>query len=151
MTTALAMDGVITFVEGEHRELAAGVARIEEAASRMEVSEAHEAGQEVHAVLRWFDRAFAQHLAWEDAFVSPELDRVTGTACVGRLLRFEHRQLRAAFADLEAAWLALRPVPGRETLAALRARLTGLAVAIRGHLEREEWVLLPLLEQGRPA
>ena len=150
MATDLVRSGVIAFEEREHRELAAGIARIEEAADRMEISEAHEASQEVHAVLRWFDRAFDQHLAWEDARLFPELDRATGNASLGRLMRFEHGQLRSAFAELERAWIALKPVPDRDALRALRARLNGLACAIRGHVEREEWVILPLLEQGQP-
>lgn len=151
MTTGLGRGDVITFEHREHRELAAGIARIEEAADRMEPSAAPEAAQEVHAVLQWFHRAFTQHLAWEDATVLPELDRLTGDPGMSRLMRYEHGQLRSAFADLERAWLSLRPVPDRAALRVLRGRLYGLACAIRGHVEREEWVVLPLLEQGQPA
>jgi hemerythrin-like domain-containing protein len=150
MTTELEGTGAITrrFVEREHRELAAGVARIEDAAAAMEPATAHEASHRVRAALDWFAQQFEQHLAWEDGWLYPHLDRIGGSAWVTRLMRFEHDQIRGAFKELEAEWETLGPAPDRPRLAAVRRRLYGLACVIRGHMERESWVLEPLLGEG---
>jgi len=43
---------------------------------------------------------------------------------------------------------ALPARPDRAHIAGLRGRLYGLACVIRAHLEREEWILVPLLDEG---
>lgn len=148
MTTELEGTGAIThrFVDQEHRELAAGVARIEDAAAAMEPVSAHEAVHRVRAVLDWFARQLEQHLAWEETWLYPQLDRLGGSAWVTRLMRFEHGQIRGAFRGLEAEWETLGSAPDRAKLGIVRRRLHGLACVIRGHMERETWVLAPLLE-----
>lgn len=148
MTTELEAGLSVTrhIVEHEHSELAAGVAGIEEAAAGSEPIALRELPHRVRVILDWFDRRLAEHLAWEDAWLYPQLDRLAGTPWVGRLMRFEHVQIRGAFGRLEADWESLEPSPDPARLAALRGRLYGLACAIRAHLEREEWLLTPLLQ-----
>ena len=150
MTTELAAGAGPTrrFVEQEHRELAAGVAGIEEAAAHIDPTTAHEVSHRVRVILDWFAHRLEQHLAWEDAWLYPQLDRLAGTVWVTRLMRFEHEQIRGAFRRLEADWEALPARPDRTQLAGLRGRLYGLACVIRSHLEREEWILVPLLDAG---
>ena len=150
MTTELAASAVLTrrFVEQEHRELAAGIAGIEEAASFIDPMTARDVSHRVRVVLDWFTQRLEQHLAWEDAWLYPQLDRLAGTSWVTRLMRFEHEQIRRAFRTLESEWEALGPIPDRQKLAAMRGRLYGLACVVRAHLEREEWILVPLLDAG---
>lgn len=150
MTTELEAGAGITrrFVEQEHRELAPGVASIDEVAARIEPTTAAEVPHQVRVLLDWFTQRFEQHLAWEDAWLYPQLDELAGTPWVTRLMRFEHDQIRGAFKRLEAEWEGLGPDADRQQLAAVRGRLHGLACVIRAHLEREEWILVPLLEEA---
>jgi hemerythrin-like domain-containing protein len=149
MTTAeLEASGALTrrFVEQEHRDLSAGIADIEEVAAIVEPVTAHQVSHRVRDVLDWFAGRLEEHLAWEDAWLYPQLDRLAGSSWVGRLMGFEHQQIRAAFGRLEADWESLGSTPDRERLDALRGRLYGLACVIRSHVEREEWLLTPLFE-----
>jgi hemerythrin-like domain-containing protein len=150
MTTELAAGAAVArrFVEQEHRELSSGVAGIEETAAHLEPATAANASHQVRVILDWFAQRLEQHLAWEDAWLYPQLDRLAGTDWLTRLMRFEHEQIRGAFQRLGADWEALPPVPERKDLDALRGRLYGLACVVRSHLEREEWILVPLLGEA---
>ena len=147
MTTELAAGAAVTrrFVEQEHRELAAGVAGIEETAVGLDPTTASQASHHVRVILDWFAQRLEQHLAWEDAWLYPQLDRLAGTAWLSRMMRFEHEQIRGSFQRLQSDWETLPPAPDRRELEHLRGRLHGLACVVRSHLEREEWLFVPLL------
>lgn len=150
MTTELAAGAAVTrrFIGQEHRDLTAAIAGIAESADVIEPSAAHEVGHRVRVVLDWYGHHLEEHLAWEDAWLSPQLDRMAGTPWVSRLMRFEHGQIRSAFAALEREWQGLPPRPDRAQIIELRGRLYGVAALLRAHVERAEWLLAPLLDRA---
>jgi hemerythrin-like domain-containing protein len=148
MKTALVEGGNVLrdFVGREHRDLARGITQITVAADSIEPATRTETGYRVHAVIEWFHRRFEEHLAWEDAWLTPKVDDLIGTPW-GRQLRFEHHQIRRAFAELETEWAALARTPDLESMKRIRATLYGLAALIRAHVEREEWIVLLIIEE----
>lgn len=134
------------FVEQEHRELGRGITSIREAADGMELTVAQDVDHRLRGVLDWFETRFKAHLAWEDAWLFPQLDGLVGTEWVGRIVRFEHEQIRCAFGELETERHGLPALPDREALRDIRARLYGLESLVRAHVEREEWLLFPVLD-----
>ena len=45
-------------------------------------------------VLHWLDGTLGPHIAWEEAWLYPEIDARTGTPWATRAARFDHRQIR---------------------------------------------------------
>ena len=136
-----------SFVEAEHRELRRLVDRTGETAELVCRIEPDDAAHELRALLDALDERLVPHMEWEAAFCYPQLDRNAGTPWVTRLLREQHRQIRARIARLEGAWAARRGDPVREHQSEFRAQLLGLADLLNSHCEQEELVL-PLLDDS---
>lgn len=134
----------------EHRDLAPGLDRISALAARL-AGRTPEIAHDLHAVVRWFADVVRPHMAWEDSWLYPELDRLAGTPWATRTARFEHTLLddRASRLDRHAMLAVQRPTAAQA--AELTADLIALATLLRAHIEVEERLLLPLLDEpARP-
>jgi hypothetical protein len=134
------------FIEQEHRDLASGIARIEDVAGLSGSLAAPDLSAALRNLLDWLLKAYLPHCDWEDSWLYPELDRIAGTPWATRSMRFDHRQIRELFDRLEIDWELLRHEPTHRHLVDLRARLYALHALVRTHVEREERFLVPLLD-----
>jgi len=140
--------GESRFEAQEHRDLALGLTRIEDIVSR-----AAELGSEglwarLHDTLRWLDHEVRPHIAWEDRWLYPQLDEIAGTPWATKSARVEHRQIETMIAALETdsdRWLG-HSTP--QTCAEVVQHLSAIRAVIAAHVEREERLLLPLLEDS---
>jgi len=140
-------DGEHSFAAHEHRDLSAGLAYIGETVELAGDLTSAELWARLHRTLGWLEHDLKTHLVWEDTWLYPELDEIAGTPWATRLPHYEHRQIEALIAALEAdseRWLG-RSTP--RTDADMVAHLSAIRAVIAGHIEREERFLLPLLEE----
>jgi iron-sulfur cluster repair protein YtfE (RIC family) len=137
------------FAERQHRELVRGLNAIHD----LGMSIGHTATPVVSAgaidILRWLDQTLEPHLAWEDAWLFPEIDRRLGTPWGTRAARFDHGLLRTAGANLRQHRLVLTSDVERGEQ--LRSDLFGLEALVRAHIEREECLLFPILDEDARA
>ena len=153
MTTYLSVDDAKgRFAAQEHRDLAVGLAHIDETIESARELTSAALWARLHHTLGWLKHEVEPHLAWEGTTLYPELDRIAGTPWATRLPRFEHNQIERAMAGLEkdsAGWFG-RVTP--QTDADIVAHLSAIRALIAAHIEREDRFLLPLLDQrGAPA
>src|SRR5690606_38478822 len=106
---------------------------------------------QVRDVLSWFERQLEPHLAWEESWLYPGIDRIAGTPWAARAMRLDHAQIRAGMQQLRDDEVAAVHEHTRATDEQIRCRLCALEAMIRSHVEREERLLLPLLGEGRSA
>lgn len=135
----------------EHRDLAPGLARIRSLAARVGRRAAPELAHDLHGVVRWFGEVVGPHMAWEEAWLYPELDRLAGTPWATRVPRFEHGILSDMVARLDRDETLVAHQPTPEQAAELAAHLLALEALLRAHIQVEERILLPLLDEpGMP-
>ena len=139
---------VWAFAEHEHRDLARGINRIHDVACEVGQAATPELSVHLLEVLDWLDSTLAPHISWEEAWLYPEIDARIGTPWATRAARFDHRQIRAMATHLRADHDLLRGAQGGDR-AETRCHLFSLEALVRAHLEREERVLIPLLEAER--
>ena len=139
---------VWAFAEHEHRDLARGINRIHDVACEVGQAATPELSAHLLEVLDWLDSNFAPHIAWEEAWLYPEIDARIGTPWATRAARFDHRQIREMATHLRADHDRLRGTQGGDK-AETRCHLFSLEALVRAHLEREERFLIPLLEDDR--
>ncbi len=137
---------VRVFEEHEHRELVRGIGRIHEVACEVGHGARSDISLRLLDVLDWAHRTLGPHVAWEDGWLYPEIDRRIGTPWATRAARFDHEQLREVVARLEADEQSLlrREDPDRD--GQLRCHLFGFEALLTAHIEREERFLLPVLD-----
>jgi iron-sulfur cluster repair protein YtfE (RIC family) len=146
--SATAIDGqeaVNSFVEHEHAELAAGIDRIHEVACDLATLPASEMLVRVGSVLRWVEETLAPHMAWEETWLFPQIDRRARTPWATRLVRFDHRQIARQAERVSMHRLDVRHGPAAAAAMELRNDLLALESLVRANVEREERFLLPLL------
>lgn len=151
MTTGADEDRAVwAFAEHEHVDLTRGIDRIHDVACAVGQLPTPVLSARVLDVLRWLDGMLAPHIAWEDAWLFPEIDARTGSPATTLAARFEHRQIREVIAQLRADHDRLdhHGVPG-DMNATTGSDLVRLEALIRAHLKREDRFLFPLLEEGR--
>lgn len=134
------------FEEQEHRDLMPGINRIRDVAAVVGRAPARELSGAIRAVLDWIDTVLEPHIAWEDAWLYPQIDLRAGSPWATRLMRYEHRQMLLLGRQLVNDRAELAHEPGHRQIVELRARLFGLEALLRAHVEREERFLIPLLE-----
>jgi iron-sulfur cluster repair protein YtfE (RIC family) len=136
---------VRAFVEHEHGELVAGIGRIHDLATDLPALSIDQASVRVARILRWVDETIRPHMAWEESWLFPQIDERAQTPWATRLARFDHRQILEQAAHLQADVTRQGHGRPRETTT-LIADLSGLEALMRASIEREERLLLPLLD-----
>jgi len=137
----------------EHRELLPWIDRLHDVGLSVGHVSVGEVAFALHRVVTWFERDLEDHTAWEESWLYPEIDERVGTPWATRTMRYCHVQIRAAVRHLSAEGAAM----GHELTAAqageLRYRIFGLEAMLRAHLDMEERILLPALDESvaRPA
>jgi hemerythrin-like domain-containing protein len=139
---------VWAFEEHEHRDLVRGINRIHDVACEIGGRPTRELSVHVLDVLRWLDHTFEPHIAWEEAWLFPEIDARLGTPWATRAARFDHQQLRDMAVHLRTDQQLLSGgVPGGQA-SETRCHLFGLEALLRAHIDREERFLVPLLDDN---
>lgn len=143
--------GVWAFAEHEHRDLERGINRIHDVACQVGRRPTPELSVDLIAILSWIHDKLEPHIAWEDAWLYPEIEAQVGTPWATRAAQFDHQQIREMAEHLgrDQAQLASR-VPGDQHAEA-RCHLFSLEALLRAHLEREERFLIPILEDDATA
>jgi hemerythrin-like domain-containing protein len=146
MTATQEFEAIRAFGEHEHRELRWGLGRMQEAASAVGVASEIERRRAVKEIMSWSLRTLEPHIAWEESWLYPQIELITGTPWSTRMARFDHAQIAALVARLrldEAATAhSVTPASSDE----LRRDLFSLQAVLRAHIDREEALLLPLLD-----
>lgn len=138
------------FAEHEHRDLVRGINRIHDVACEIGRRPTPELSVDVLDVLHWLDRTLEPHVAWEEAWLYPNIDARTGTPWATRAARFDHQQVREMAGRLRTDQHLLGTSGGGDHQADARCHLFGLEALLRAHIEREERLLIPLLDDDRP-
>ena len=136
------------FAEHEHRDLVRGINRIHDVACHVGAVSRTELSVQLIDVLHWFDSTLEPHIAWEEAWLYPEIDTRTGSPWATRAARFDHRQLRAVLAEVRADQASLHNVEMGEHHSETRCHLFSLVALVRAHIEREERFLMPILGEA---
>lgn len=134
------------FAEHEHLDLVRGINRIHEVACQVGNLPRPELSVDLIDVLHWIDGTLEPHIAWEEAWLYPEIDARTDSPWATRAARFDHRQIRGIAGEIRADQVALggRSVGDHgET----RCHLFSLVALVRAHIEREERFLIPILTE----
>jgi iron-sulfur cluster repair protein YtfE (RIC family) len=137
------------FAAHEHRDLSYGLASIADTVERSTDLSSTDLWARLHRTLRWLGGDLRPHITWEEAALYPLIDGKARTPWATRIARAEHRQIEALIAALEVdsnRWLAHRTP---RTCAEAVAHLSAIHAVIAGHMEREERLLLPLLEPSQ--
>jgi iron-sulfur cluster repair protein YtfE (RIC family) len=135
------------FFEQEHREIQRGVGRITEVAAQAERFSAPDLVAALDDLIRWLESSLEPHGAWEEQWLYPRLDQLAGSGWPGRLLSFDHWQIRERIDALKIERDNLAHGTTHARLRDLPGHLYGLDAVIRCHLEREERFLLPILDE----
>lgn len=135
-----------SFVESEHHGLTPGIDRIHEVACELTSLPANEISIAIGAVLDWVDRSMKPHMAWEEGWLFPQVDGRALTPWATRAFRYDHRQIERRAERLRADQVGLAHGPTHEALIEARSDLFALEAIVRAHIEREERLLLPLLD-----
>lgn len=145
--TATAPGAVWAFAEHEHRDLRRGLDRIHDTACEVQGWIAPDLPTHLLGILDWLDQVLAPHLAWEEAWLYPEIDERTGTPWATKSARFDHQQIRRIGARIREDQGALRGDDPTGILPEIKCHLYGLEALLRSHIEREERFLIPILAE----
>lgn len=134
-------------IEREHQELRGGLALLQGT-----IADAHrlarpELADRVARTTAWLHRAFGPHASWEEAWLYPHVDQVTGSPWTTRGLRFQHEQIRELAGSLEAASVVAHDRWNGEILLRLVAALARIDALLSAHLAQEELLIVPLLDE----
>ena len=141
-------EAVRAFAQHEHHDLARGIEVIHLTACSVGNEPSIDIARRVAGVLTWFEHELQPHLTWEETWLYPQIEAVTGTAWSTRAARFDHAEVREVVDRLRRDELR----PNAEFESDLRCRLFSLEALLRAHVEREERLLLPvLLDEMVPA
>lgn len=145
--TALTMDvSERRFAVHEHRDLTYGLSDIEDTVERATELSATDLWARLHRTLTWIEHDLRPHIAWEDAVLYNRIDELAGTPWATRFARAEHRQIEALASALDADGERLLDHRTPRFCADVIADLSAIRALIGGHVEREERLLLPLLD-----
>ena len=141
-------EAIRAFGEHEHRELDWGIGKVHEAANFVGVGSHFDVRSAIRQVVAWAGTTLEPHLAWEEAWLYPQIEHVTGTRWSTRAARFDHGQITALVARLRLHEATASHVWTLATTSELRCDLFALEALVRAHIEREERLLLPVLDEG---
>lgn len=137
-----------SFAEHEHRDLVRGLNTLHDVACSIALGQGVAAPVRVLDVIQWFEHVLEPHIAWEESWLYPEIDRRIGTPWATRAARFDHGQIRHTADLVRSARDAFVRRDGRASVDELRCHLFGLEALVRAHIEREERFLIPSLEES---
>jgi iron-sulfur cluster repair protein YtfE (RIC family) len=135
-----------SFEESEHHDLTAGIDRIHEIARELTSLPANEISIAIAAVLDWIERSMKPLMAWEEGWLFPLVDDRALTPWATRSFRYDHRQIERRADRLHTDQEGLVHGPTHEASIEARCDLFALEAVLRAHIEREERLLLPLLD-----
>jgi hypothetical protein len=122
-----------------------GINRIHDIACEIGHRPSFELSAHMLGVLQWLDVVLGPHLAWEEAWLYPEIDARTGMPGATKPARFDHQQIRDMAARLRADRLLITGHASGDEFAEARRHLFGLEALLMTHIDREERFLIPLL------
>jgi hemerythrin-like domain-containing protein len=94
----------------------------------------------------WLVTVLAPHAAWEDGWLYPHMDSRAGTHWATRVMAFEHQQIRRLIRELIGDQERGGRGGGRDQVVETAGRLFAVEGLLRAHIEREEELLIPLLD-----
>ena len=144
--TAPITAGESRFEAQEHRDLTVGLSRIDDLIEHAAGLDSDALWARLHDARHWLDQEVRPHMAWEDRWLYPHLDEIAGTPWATRSAHMEHRQIERMIATFETdseRWLGHATPATRSEIV---AHLGAIRVTIATHVEREERLLLPLLD-----
>jgi iron-sulfur cluster repair protein YtfE (RIC family) len=147
-TTTADARAVWAFAEHEHRDLARGLNRIHDVACETGRRATPQLSADILGVLRWLDSTLEPHIAWEEGWLYPHIERLTGTPWATRPARYDHDQIHDMAARLRADQHRLGNGVLVDDYAEIRCHLFSLEALLRSHIEREERFLIPILNDG---
>jgi hemerythrin-like domain-containing protein len=135
------------FTHHEHQECLVGLDRLHDAARVVGTGRAADLSLLLGEIIGWVDRVVVPHTVWEEGWVYDEIDRRAGTPWATRVMRAEHEQVRAFGRKLKALRESMAERPRERDLDELRCTFLGLEASLRNHIEIEERLLMPLLDE----
>ena len=133
----------------EHRELGRGINRLDDLARDVVHRTQPDVALRLRALLLWLEGTLVPHLHWEERVLYPEVDQRSGTPWATRSERLEHQQLQDLIARVDAE--ERRRFETGVIGDGLQPLLFGLEALLRAHMEREERLLIPELEEQEGA
>jgi iron-sulfur cluster repair protein YtfE (RIC family) len=148
--TVAAADGVeVQLLDHEHQRVRDGLAGVEDVIGAAHRLSRTTASDGVVRTLAWLRRDLLPHLAWEEAWLYPQLDMIAGTPWATRALRLEHQQVRELAGALELEFAAAEDRWSSERASRLVVALTRLESVVAAHLAQEQWLVRPLLDREK--
>ena len=145
MNATEVFEAIRAFGEHEHRDLARGLDLIHDAGCTFGTGSRLDHLRAIGDVLRWSTDSLEPHITWEESWLYPQIDVITGTPWSTRAARFDHGQVRALANrlrnDERAVSEGLTPAAAEE----VRCHLFAYEAVLRAHIDREERLLLPVL------
>ena len=142
-------EAVRAFAEHEHQDLARGIDMVHDAACAVGQVPSVATALAMRDIIAWFEFQLRPHLAWEESWLFPRIERITGTPWSTRAARFDHAQLVTSLERLQGDELAVPHGMTHELERAIRCSLFSLEALVRAHVELEERLLLPILSDER--
>src|SRR5262245_65052391 len=112
-------EAVRAFAEHEHQDLARGIDLVHDAACAVGDVPSVATALAMRDIISWFEFQLRPHLAWEESWLYPRIERITGTAWSTRAARFDPRQLISALERIQSKELGALHIPGRDEQAGM--------------------------------
>ena len=141
-------EAVRAFAEHEHQDLARGIDMVHDTACAVGDVPTTATALAIRDIISWFEFQLRPHLAWEESWLFPRIEKITGTPWSTRAARFDHGQLVTSLERLQGDELAVLHGMTHELQRAIRCSLFSLEALVRAHVELEERLLLPVLSDA---
>jgi hemerythrin-like domain-containing protein len=148
MNATEVFEAIRAFGEHEHLDLARGLDRIHDRACAVGRDARTGDLHAIRDVLQWSTDILDPHIHWEERWLYPQIDSLTRTPWATRAARFDHGQIHAIAVRLERDLGLAREGLTPSLVDSLRADLFAYEALIRTHIDREERLLLPVLEDA---
>ena len=145
MNATQVFEAIRAFGEHEHRDLARGLDRIHEAGCSVGTGLKVDDVRAIRDVLRWTEATLLPHIGWEESWLYPQIDTLTGTPWATRAARFDHAQIEALAYRLRHDEELAGDGLTHATVNDVRGHLFAYESLLRSHIDREEQLLLPVL------
>jgi iron-sulfur cluster repair protein YtfE (RIC family) len=135
-------------LRAEHADLQRGVADLARAAAQVSDWSVPDAPDQLRHVRGFLYSRLLPHAEAEEAVLYPLMDKVMGARGATATMVADHREIHRRMDAVAALADAVGQGPPRESeVEALREHLYGLWAIVRLHLEKEEQLLFPLLDE----